>query len=52
MTTELTKTIFKLAEHIPPGYVATYQGLAQAAGNPKLARRVGTLMKNSPPEVP
>lgn len=50
--TELTERIYAVARRVPPGFVATYQGIARAAGNPLWARRVGSAMKNSPPDVP
>jgi len=51
-SSNLDKRIWSIAANIPKGKVATYQGVAEAAGSRFLARRVGTLMRGSPDYVP
>ncbi|MDQ3014734.1 MAG: MGMT family protein [bacterium] len=43
-----SEKIYKIAQQIPKGKVATYKQLAQMAGSPGAARAVGMLMKCNP----
>ncbi|MBR3436122.1 MAG: methylated-DNA--[Lachnospiraceae bacterium] len=46
-----TKRIYEAVRQIPKGHVATYAQIAEAAGEPKMARAVGNaLHKNPDPE--
>ena len=46
-----SKRIYEAVKRIPPGRVATYAQVAEAAGNPKMSRAVGNaLHKNPDPE--
>lgn len=48
---EFYNRIYKLAQLIPKGKVATYGQLASMAGNPRRARMVGRAMKNAPDDM-
>jgi len=46
--TEFERSVMKKAMEIPKGKVATYGGLANAAGRPKAVRAVGNAMARNP----
>lgn len=47
-TGPLIRKVYSLVSRIPRGYVATYKGVAEAAGSSKYARPVGYAMANNP----
>lgn len=48
-----TQRVLEVVRNIPCGRVMTYQQVATAAGNPRAARAVGSIMrKNIDPTVP
>jgi O-6-methylguanine DNA methyltransferase len=46
--------VYRLTKQVPSGKVTSYSALAEAAGNPKAARAVGSIMRVNPyaPVVP
>lgn len=51
VTDSPTKRIYEAVKQIPYGHVATYEQVAELAGNPKMSRAVGNaLHKNPDPE--
>ena len=45
--TTFADRVRKIVAKIPRGRVSTYKAIAAAAGNPRSARAVGTIMKNN-----
>jgi methylated-DNA-[protein]-cysteine S-methyltransferase len=45
--TAFTRRVLTVLRRIPPGRVATYGDLARAAGKPRAARAVGTIMRTA-----
>ncbi|MDQ3099015.1 MAG: MGMT family protein [bacterium] len=53
MDKPFSERVKDIVRNIPKGYVMTYKEVAAAAGNPKGARAVGTLMrKNYAADIP
>jgi O-6-methylguanine DNA methyltransferase len=50
--TEFRARVLSVVRRIPPGRVATYGDVAQAAGRPRAWRAVGTIMRTCPPGTP
>ena len=48
ITDSPTKRIYEAVKQIPKGYVATYQQVAQMAGNKKMLRAVGNALHKNP----
>lgn len=48
MSTTFREQVFAVVRSIPAGSVMTYGQVAAAAGNPKAARAVGTIMRTNP----
>lgn len=48
MSTSFREQVFAIVRSIPAGSVMTYSQVAAAAGNPKAARAVGTIMRTNP----
>lgn len=48
MSTSFREQVFTVVRSIPAGSVMTYGQVAAAAGNPKAARAVGTIMRTNP----
>jgi O-6-methylguanine DNA methyltransferase len=48
--TELRERVYAYLRRIPCGKVVTYGQIAQALGNPKLARAVGNVLHRNPDE--
>jgi len=46
--------VYRILKQVPKGKVTSYKALAEAAGNPKASRAVGTFMRTNPyaPAVP
>ncbi|MEX0649977.1 MAG: MGMT family protein [Candidatus Andersenbacteria bacterium] len=48
-----TERVLVVVTHIPPGRTMTYRQVAEAAGSPRAARAVGSIMKqNYNPNIP
>jgi methylated-DNA-[protein]-cysteine S-methyltransferase len=47
MSGEFRKKVLKFVSSVPPGTVVTYREVAVAAGNPRAARAVGTILKQN-----
>jgi O-6-methylguanine DNA methyltransferase len=47
-TTTFRDQVYTVVRSIPTGSVMTYGQVAKAAGNPKAARAVGTVMRHNP----
>jgi methylated-DNA-[protein]-cysteine S-methyltransferase len=45
--TPFTRRVLAVLRRIPPGRVATYGDVARAAGRPRAARAVGTIMRTT-----
>ena len=45
--TPFTRRVLAVLRRIPPGRVATYGDVARAAGRPRAARAVGTIMRTA-----
>ncbi|MFH0961593.1 MAG: MGMT family protein [archaeon] len=43
-----SEKVYSLLKKVPKGKVTTYSALARAAGSPRAARAVGTLMRKNP----
>ena len=53
MLSEFQRRVLAAVRRIPPGRVATYGDVAAAAGRPRAARAVGTIMRDcAAPDVP
>jgi methylated-DNA-[protein]-cysteine S-methyltransferase len=50
--TEFRRRVLSVVRRIPPGRVATYGDIAEAAGRPRAWRAVGTIMRTCPPGTP
>lgn len=51
--TDLSKKVYDIVRDIPKGSVMTYREVAEALGNPNLARAVGNaLNRNRDPSIP
>jgi methylated-DNA-[protein]-cysteine S-methyltransferase len=48
MTTTFAQNVYAIVSRIPRGLVMTYGEVARAAGKPRAARAVGTLMAKNP----
>lgn len=45
---DLAEKVYDYLQQIPPGRVVTYKQVAEAIGNPKLARVVGNILHHNP----
>jgi methylated-DNA-[protein]-cysteine S-methyltransferase len=45
--TPFTRRVLAVVRRIPPGWIATYGDVARAAGRPRAARAVGTIMRTA-----
>src|SRR3990170_1131582 len=50
--TEFRRRVLAIVRRIPPGRVATYGDVAEAAGRPRAWRAVGTIMRTCPAGTP